>query len=132
MDGSKLLVLKNLCAWYAQDKPVLTDYSIALKPNEVVGLIGLNGAGKTTFIKTLSGLLNSFRMETAVWNGAPFSFRDKTFKLNRYVVFSDDHSFQYFTFREYLAYAAAPTGNWRRTLRRWYRASTLRSIPTYF
>lgn len=107
MDSSKLLVLKNLCAWYTQDKPVLSNFSIELQANEVVGLIGLNGAGKTTFIKTLSGLLNGFRIDAATWNGTPFSFRDKSFKQNRYVVFADDHSFQYFTFYEYLSYAAA-------------------------
>lgn len=110
MDSSKLLVIKNLCAWYVQDKPVLTDFSIELKTNEVVGLIGLNGAGKTTFMKALSGLLNGFCVECVAWNGATFSFRDKDFKQNRYVVFSDDHSFQYFTFREYLSYAAASYG----------------------
>lgn len=30
--------------------------------------------------------------------------RDRKFKVNRYVVFAEDNSFQYFTFREYLAY----------------------------
>lgn len=107
MDHSKLLVLKNLCIWYTPDQPVLRDFSVELEANEVVGLIGLNGAGKTTFIKTLAGLLNSYHMEAAAWNGQPFSFRDRTFKLNRYVVFAEDHSFQYFTFREYLSYVAA-------------------------
>lgn len=110
MDNPELLVLKNLCAWYTQDKPILSDFSIELHTNEVVGLIGLNGAGKTTFIKTLSGLLNRFRIEAASWNGTPFSFRDKSFKQNRYVVFAEDQSFQYFTFYEYLSYAAASYG----------------------
>ncbi|MFD1177890.1 ATP-binding cassette domain-containing protein [Paenibacillus puldeungensis] len=114
MDRSKLLVIKNLCAWYTQDKPVLADFSITLGTNEVVGLIGLNGAGKTTFIKTLSGLIDSFILETALWNGAPFSFRDKAFKLNRYTVFAEDHSFRYFTFREYFSYVAASYGKKQR------------------
>lgn len=67
MDNSKLLVLKNLSVWYTRDKPVLDNLSMELGANEVVGLIGLNGAGKTTFIKTLSGLLDSFQIETALW-----------------------------------------------------------------
>lgn len=110
MYSSKLLALKDLCVWYTPDKPVLSNFSVELEANEVVGLIGLNGAGKTTFIKTLAGLVNSFRIEAATLNGQPFSFRDKTFKLNRYVVFAEDHSFQYFTFREYLSYVAASYG----------------------
>lgn len=110
MDGSKLLVLKNLCVWYTPEKHILSDFSLDLGANEIVGLIGLNGAGKTTFIKTLSGLIDSCRIEAAVWNGKAFAFRDKAFKRSRYTVFAEDHSFQYFTFREYLSYVAASYG----------------------
>ena len=54
MDDSTLLAMKNMCAWYTPDKPVLCDFSIELKTNEVVGLIGLNGARKdqTRFHRT--------------------------------------------------------------------------------
>lgn len=107
MDNSNLLMLQNISVWYSKDKPVLSDFSIELGTNEVVGLIGLNGAGKTTFIKTLSGLLDGFQLEKAVCHGESFSFRDKAFKKKRYTVFAEEHSFQYFTFREYLSYVAA-------------------------
>ena len=56
MGNGELLVLKDLNVWYTKDKPVLEHFSVELGNNEAVGLIGLNGAGKTTFIKTLSGL----------------------------------------------------------------------------
>ncbi len=107
MGSSKLLVLNDLSVWYTQGKPVLNKFSMELGTNEVVGLIGLNGAGKTTFIKALSGLLNGFRVENALWQGKPFSFRDRDFKKERYAVFAEDHSFQFFTFREYVSYVAA-------------------------
>ena len=107
MEQSKLLSLNNLSVWYAADHPVLSDFSLDLERNEVVGLIGLNGAGKTTFIKTVSGLLPGYHLGSAAWEGHSFSFRDKAFKQSRYVVFAEDRSFQYFTFREYLAYVAA-------------------------
>lgn len=110
MDSSKLLSLNNLSVWYAADHPVLSDFSLDLGTNEVVGLIGLNGAGKTTFIKTVAGLLSGYRLDSAAWDGHSFSFRDKAFKQNRYIVFAEDRSFQYFTFREYLAYAASAYG----------------------
>lgn len=107
MENSKLLVLKNLSVWYTRGKPVLDKFSMELGANEVVGLIGLNGAGKTTFIKALSGLLNGFGVENALWQDKPFSFRDTAFKKERYTVFAEDHSFQFFTFREYVSYVAA-------------------------
>jgi ABC-2 type transport system ATP-binding protein len=106
MSGN-ILELQNLRAWYSEGQNVLSDFSLQLRPHEVVGLIGLNGAGKTTFLKTLSGLHEGFRCDSVRLNGRPASFRDKGFKLSRYTVFAEDNSFQYFTFREYLSYAAA-------------------------
>lgn len=105
--GTKIFDLRNLSAWYSKEKPVLSDFSIELNQHEVVGLIGLNGAGKTTFLKTLSGLHENFQCDSIYLQGRPTTFRDKGFKLCRYTVFAEDNSFQYFTFREYLSYAAA-------------------------
>ena len=110
ISNGELLVLKNLNVWYTKGKPVLEKFSMELGRNEVVGLIGLNGAGKTTFIKTLSGLLDSFQAETALWQGEPVRFRDKGFKKERYIVFAEDHAFRFFTFREYISYVEASYG----------------------
>ena len=106
MSGN-ILELQNLSAWYSEGKDVLSGFSLQLHPHEVVGLIGLNGAGKTTFLKTLSGLHEGFRCDGIRLHSRPVSFRDKDFKLCRYTVFAEDNSFQYFTFREYLSYVAA-------------------------
>ncbi|MCM1194006.1 MAG: ABC transporter ATP-binding protein [Acetatifactor muris] len=108
--NGKLLLLKNLNVWYTKGKPVLDKFSMELEENEVIGLIGLNGAGKTTFIKTLSGLHGSFQVETAMWQDKPLMFRDRKFKEERYIVFAEDHSFRFFTFREYISYVGASYG----------------------
>lgn len=107
MNNGKMLVLNDLSVWYTLGKPVFEKLSMELGTNEVIGLIGLNGVGKTTFIKTLSGLLNTFQVKAAWWQGKPLLFRDRKFKKERYVVFAEDHSFQFFTFREYASYVAA-------------------------
>ena len=101
--GTPLLTVKNLDAWYSEDKMILSDFSIELSGHEVAGLIGMNGAGKTTFLKVLSGLLSTFRSDGVSFCGAPVDFRKQDFKRCRYTVFAEDHSFAYFTFREYLA-----------------------------
>lgn len=102
--GTVLLKVKNLSAWYNNEKIVLSDFSLELNKQEVVGFIGLNGAGKTTFLKVLSGLLPTFRSEGISFSGKPVTPRDRAFKMCRYTVFAEDISFPYFTFREYLSY----------------------------
>lgn len=98
------LHINGLDAWYHPEKKVLNELFLSLQMNEAVGLIGLNGAGKTTFIKAISGLHIGYSVKEAKWNGQNISFRDKSFKTERYTVFAEDESFQYFTFREYLSY----------------------------
>lgn len=99
-----LLTIRNLSAWYHKEKMVLSDISLELAGQEAIGLIGLNGAGKTTFLKVLSGLLPAFRSDGILFSGRPITPRERTFKMCRYTVFAEDNSFPYFTFREYLSY----------------------------
>ena len=40
-DAERLLILKNLRAWYTPGTDVLSDFSLDLSANEVIGLIGL-------------------------------------------------------------------------------------------
>lgn len=99
-----LLTVKNLSAWYERGKLTLHDFSLELGERETAGLIGLNGAGKTTFLKIVSGLLPSFQAKDVSFRGQPADFRARDFKLCRYTVFAEDDSFSYFTFREYFSY----------------------------
>ncbi|MEY8377593.1 ABC transporter ATP-binding protein [Lachnospiraceae bacterium 56-18] len=102
--GQALLTVGNLSAWYGEEKMILSGFSFSLEEHEVAGLIGLNGAGKTTFLKVLSGLLPTFHSDGICFCDSPVDFRGEDFKLCRYTVFAEDNSFSYFTFREYLAY----------------------------
>lgn len=53
-----LLKVENLVGGYSKN-PVLKDISFEVKENELVGLIGLNGAGKSTTIKHIIGLMEA-------------------------------------------------------------------------
>ncbi|MHC0036793.1 ABC transporter ATP-binding protein [Pseudoneobacillus sp. C159] len=51
-----LLEIQGLIGGYTK-KPILQNVSFSVKRNELVGLIGLNGAGKSTTIKHIIGLM---------------------------------------------------------------------------
>jgi len=52
-----VLTVDRLTGGYSPRRPVLHDLSFTVKPGEMVGLIGLNGAGKSTTIKHILGLM---------------------------------------------------------------------------
>jgi ABC-2 type transport system ATP-binding protein len=52
-----ILQVETLYGGYIPGKPVLHDITFQVYPGEMIGLIGLNGAGKSTTIKHILGLL---------------------------------------------------------------------------
>ncbi len=56
--GLRMLKIENFNAFYGASQ-ALRDFSITVAPGEVVCLLGRNGAGKTTALKTIMGLLKS-------------------------------------------------------------------------
>lgn len=69
-----LLEINHITGGYTKT-PVLKDVSFEVKPNELVALIGLNGAGKSTIIKHIIGLMNPKKGEITI-NGHSFA-KDK-------------------------------------------------------
>jgi len=56
--SAPILVGQDLNTFYGQSH-ILRDVSIAIRPGETIGLMGRNGMGKTTLIRTLVGLVRS-------------------------------------------------------------------------
>lgn len=56
--GQEVLIVKNLSIGYT--KPILKPISFEIRHNEKVAIIGHNGVGKSTLLKTLLGEINSF------------------------------------------------------------------------
>ncbi|EAC5753001.1 ABC transporter ATP-binding protein [Listeria monocytogenes] len=52
-----LVEVEHLTGGYTK-RPVLKDISFAIEEKQIVGLIGLNGAGKSTTIKHITGLMH--------------------------------------------------------------------------
>jgi ABC-2 type transport system ATP-binding protein len=68
---SSLLTIESLTGGYTRN-PVLKDVSFEVNKKELVGLIGLNGAGKSTTIKHIIGLMEPHRGEIKI-NGRSFT-----------------------------------------------------------
>jgi branched-chain amino acid transport system ATP-binding protein len=64
-----MLEIKNIDVFYG-DVQVIWDVSFEVKTGEIVALIGANGAGKSTTLKTISGILRPQKGQI-LFNGAP-------------------------------------------------------------
>lgn len=71
LNMKKILEITGLTGGYSPDRPVLHDVSFNVHANEIVGLIGLNGAGKSTTIKHVLGLMEPSKGTTKI-NGKTF------------------------------------------------------------
>jgi branched-chain amino acid transport system ATP-binding protein len=74
LDSEALLAVDELEAWYGESH-VLHGVSFAVRPGEVVTLLGRNGVGKTTTLKAIMGMIErragSVRFEGAEFIGRP-------------------------------------------------------------
>mgnify|MGYP001508321805 FL=1 len=59
--------VEHLTGGYGK-KPVIKDLNFELEKGEIVGLIGLNGAGKSTTIKHMLGLINPMECNDSISN----------------------------------------------------------------
>lgn len=71
-----MITCQNLIVGYTT--PVSPQFSLEIKDNEWVGIIGQNGAGKSTFLKTVLGNLAPYAGILRVLNESPGKF-------NRYI-----------------------------------------------
>jgi branched-chain amino acid transport system ATP-binding protein len=62
-----LLEVKGLSSGYG-NVPVLREVNLAMRPAEIVALVGSNGAGKSTLLKAISGLLPT-TTGSITWDG---------------------------------------------------------------
>ncbi|MBE6641751.1 MAG: ABC transporter ATP-binding protein [Ruminococcaceae bacterium] len=77
-----ILECKNLYKAYKSGKYVLADMSFSVPAGKIVGLLGPNGCGKSTLIKTVAGLLMPTKGEVFV-DGIPVG--DETKALVSYL-----------------------------------------------
>jgi energy-coupling factor transport system ATP-binding protein len=62
----EIIGIKDLNFWYEDGTHALRDVTFAIRQGEFVGLIGQNGAGKSTISKIISGIYRKFKGEVRV------------------------------------------------------------------
>lgn len=76
---TRLLEVKGVTGGYFSNHEVIKNLSFHINPNEIVALIGLNGAGKSTTIKHILGLLEPHEGEISIagktFQAAPDTYR---------------------------------------------------------
>lgn len=81
-----VIVCSGLTKVYGNIK-ALNGLSVNLEENKITGLIGRNGAGKTTFLKIIVGFLRQTAGEITVFSEKPFN----SMKVASNMIFIDDH-----------------------------------------
>jgi energy-coupling factor transport system ATP-binding protein len=56
--GQPILQVRDLNFSYTPSEPVLTNIHLSIYPNDFLAVVGHNGAGKTSLVKHLNGLIN--------------------------------------------------------------------------
>lgn len=81
----------DLCRKFGLNKEVLKDINLGIEKGEIYGLIGKNGAGKTTFIKILTTLLLPTSGQAFI-NGHNVVLEEKTVRKEIGVVLANNSS----------------------------------------
>ena len=79
-----MLKVENLCAAYGTVQ-VLWDISLEVKDGQVVAVLGSNGAGKTTAVKTITGMIKASG-GSVIFNDAELAGKSSRFILDRGIV----------------------------------------------
>jgi ABC-2 type transport system ATP-binding protein len=100
-----ILEVENLYGGYFKNKSILHELSFTVNPGEMIGMIGLNGAGKSTTIKHLLGLLQPQQGTIRIGGQAPLQ-DDNQFRSQLAYVPEAPELYEELTIREHLKLTA--------------------------
>ena len=71
-----MIVVNDLYTGYSRNSPLLTGFNYQFDDNKIYGVLGESGIGKTTLLRTISGLIKPLQGEVIV-NGVKNSKPNK-------------------------------------------------------
>jgi len=115
-----LLETKSLSIGYAQqnapNKLLQRDISLSIQPGEIISLMGQNGVGKTTFVKTISGLIPELGGEVFYQNDNLKTLDSNTLAKRLSIVLTEKPYAQNLSVVELIAIGRHPYSGWMGTL----------------
>lgn len=119
-----MLEVKNVTGGYV-NIPVLKDVTFSVKDGELVGLIGLNGAGKSTTIKEIIGLLTPYQGQILI-DGQGLALAPEIYRKKIGFIPETPSLYEELTLKEHLEIVAMAYGlPWEET---WGRTEKLLKI----
>lgn len=103
---SEQLVLNNVAAFYGSSQ-ILNEVSLSLAPGEVVCLLGLNGMGKTTTLRSIMGLVDRIEGTITIGGKSLVGPTHKRARLGVTLVPEDRRVFSSLSVKENLDVAAS-------------------------
>lgn len=96
IEGNWKIEFKNVSFKYpGSDRYVLENVNCVIRKGEKIGIVGLNGTGKSTFLKLLLGLFNPSEGEVLLNNVDVKSIKDSEYFSYFSPIFQDIHIFPY-------------------------------------
>lgn len=93
-DDVETLRIKQIpVRWHAKSQPLLTTQTHEFKAGTIIGIVGPNGVGKSTFSKQLAGILPC-ETDKISWNGSFLSDKER---LRQSYLVMQDVNYQLFT-----------------------------------
>ena len=99
-----MIEVKNLSRYYG-DFAAISDISFSISQHEIIGFLGLNGAGKSTTLKILAGLLNPSEGQVFI-NGSNWIENPEAFRAEIGFLPEEPPLYKEMTVREFLRYMA--------------------------
>lgn len=103
-----MIEVQNLSRYYG-DFAAISDLQFSIEKNEIIGFLGLNGAGKSTTLKILSGLLEP-STGTILFHGQPFSSAQTQLRAKIGFLPEEPPLYKDMTVREFLIYVGELRG----------------------
>lgn len=108
---SRTINISNLTIGY-HDNSIIASISITSKLGQFISIIGRNGEGKSTLIKTLTSLIEPIKGEVSISNQALFTLTEKEKSKLISVVLTNKIVLHNINVFDFVAYGRYPYTNW--------------------